>query len=462
MGGFPVREARLEVGRANISTVARPFPLARCAVLAVLCGWACAEAPPRPAPSAPPRVAGAPSAAAAAPGDQETVALRSLCGYLLVTNAGAAHFSVELAGTDVRVQQSGGNQLFIIDDLAVQLITVDHQEMPTGIGKHGADLLRAHEAWESAHFNQLLGAKVEPADLEIINKSGGPWKTGLNWWFDLPKGVATTPGISGSVFLTFELADHVVGLSAQSLRGLQRLDVMARLATWWSTARVSRSELSPADISADIRARAERGEACALPPEPPSATGVDRRLRFDGLPARDTDRLRDVAEQAGGVERLVVGGRRRYRNHVCRFEFEYPDDGWKDFEVHDLSDKGCTANISTPPIRDSDTGEEFPNAVAIWATKASADFGREQMQAAIVGAVKQKAARFAAVKKPLLQGALDATYVVDLNGTHFVGEVLTVRRGDMLYNVHFNSTQGTIGVGRPAFMTWMASLKLDQ
>lgn len=379
-----------------------------------------------------------------------------------MTNAGAAHFSVELAGTKVRVQESGETHLFVVDDLVVQLVTVDHRQMSAGTGKHGVDLLRAHEAWESAYSSKLMGARLEPSELEIINKQAGPWAHGLYWWFDLPHGVAVSPGVSGSVFMTFELEDHVVGLSAQSLDGLQRFDIMSRLATWWSTARISRTELSPADFSADIRARSERGGACTLPPQDPPAAGVDRRLRFDRLPARETDRLGEIAEAAGGVERLTVDGRRRYRNHICRFEFEYPDDGWKDFAVQDLSDQGCTANLSTPPIRDPETGDTFPNAVAIRAIKATADFGSDQMQQGMVAPMKEKGGRFAKSKKPLLQGALDESYVADVDGTHFLGEILTVQRGDLLYNIHFNSTHGTVAVGRPYFLKWLAGLKLDK
>lgn len=426
---------------------------------AVLLGSACAGTAAGPTPRSAP-AAQASQPAAAADGGTETAAIRSLCGLLLVTNAGAAHFTVELAGNDVRVQHSGETELYLVDGLAVQLITVDHRQMPSGVGKHGMGLLRAHEAWEAAYAGKLLGAKVEPAEIEIRNDGAGPWARGLSWWYDPPRG-AVAPGVSGSVFLTFELADRVVGLSAQSVEGLQRFDILARLATFWASARTSRTDLSPADISAELRARFERGEACALPPQVPPAQGVDRRLRFDGVAARETDRLRGIADGAGGVERMTVDGRRRYRNHVCRFEMVYPDDGWKDFEVRDLSDKGCTANLMTPPVRDSDTGEEFPNAVMIWATKATADFGRDQMQAALEAPMKERGARFTPAKRPLLEGAVDATYTAEVDGTHFVGEMLTVRRGDILYSIHFNSTRGTVGVGRPHFLRWLADLKLE-
>jgi hypothetical protein len=428
-------------------------------LFAAVIGSACAPPVAGPAPKSASR-AEAPPPAAGADSGGETVAIRSLCGFLLVTNAGTAHFTVELAGNDVRVQQSGDNPLYVVDDLVVQLVLVDHRQMPAGIGKHGVDLLHAHEAWEAAFASKQLGAKVAPDEIQIINKEAGPWAHGLSWWYDLPPGVALSPGISGAVFMTFELADRVVGLSAQSVGGLQRFDVMARLASFWATARISRTELSPTKISAEIRARSERGEACALPPQIPAAGGVDRRLRFDGLAARDTGRLREIADASGGVERLTIDGQRRYRNHVCRFEIVYPDDGWKDFEVQDLSDKGCTANLMTPPIRDPDTGEEFPNAVLIWATKATADFGPEQ--GALVAHLKAKAAHFTQAKKPLLEGAVDATYVTEVNGTHFAGEILTLRRGDMLYSIHFNSTRGTIGIGRPYFLRWLSGLKLGQ
>ena len=139
----------------------------------------------------------------------------------------------------------------------------------------------------------------------------------------------------------------------------------------------------------------------------------------------------------------------------------YPDDGWSDFEIQDVSSRGCSANVATPLLDDKDTHEKITNAVALTATQASADFGPSQLQEGIVAAVKSKGAVVKPAKKPLIDGASQVSYTADADGTHFTGEILTVRRGEMLYNVHFNSTRGTVDEGRKHLAKFLGGLRLD-
>ena len=69
--------------------------------------------------------------------------------------------------------------------------------------------------------------------------------------------------------------------------------------------------------------------------------------------------------------------------------------------------------------------------------------------------------RGAASARTPLDGAAYATYTVESGGTHYTGEVLTVRRGAMLYNIHFNSTRGTVAEGRKHLLKLLAGLRLD-
>src|SRR6185369_13424835 len=168
-----------------------------------------------------------------------------------------------------------------------------------------------------------------------------------------------------------------------------------------------------------------------------------------------------VAEAEGGVERRTVDGRLHYRNNICRFEFDYPDDGWTDFSIQDFSRSGCNVNLATPLVFDADEGKKITNAVGIAATRAAADFGRDEFQEAILGAVKKKGGKVTNADHPLLADAADATYVAEFGGTHYVGEVLTVRHGDRLYNIHFNATRGTVGEGRKHFLKFLGGLRMD-
>jgi hypothetical protein len=211
-------------------------------------------------------------------------------------------------------------------------------------------------------------------------------------------------------------------------------------------------------VSAAERASLETSEKC---PAAPGAIGVDRRLRLDEIPRGERDTVGRAAEQFGGVERQSVGKRMRYRNHVCRFELTYPDDEWKDFLVRDFSETGCLANLATPLIYDPDAKQKISNAVVLTVARPSADFGAPELQAQIVEAMTRKGATLGSAKKPLLPGAVDATYAAESEGTHFVGEIATVRRGDLVYNIHFNSTRGTEAAGRKHLQRWLAGLHLD-
>jgi hypothetical protein len=110
---------------------------------------------------------------------------------------------------------------------------------------------------------------------------------------------------------------------------------------------------------------------------------------------------------------------------------------------------------------DRDAGEKITNAVTIWAREATGDFGRDQFQAKMVETVGQRGAKITPTKSPRLPGAVGATYVAEWQGHHFVGELFTVKRGDLLYNVHFNSTPATVAEGRKHFDRLLAGLRLE-
>jgi len=445
--------------RANLVLWAARSPVVGFVLLAA----GCASVPSGPTAPAPAPAATPPAAqAAGSPDANSTAAVATDCGYRLVVNSGAVHYTVDVVGTSLRSEKKDDALAFLVDDLVVQIVDTTRAQIgPAAAGKTGIDLLRAHEAWEGNYLAKQLGVSARPIDIAIQSGKDGTFPDGvLTWWLPLPdlkqEGVTTRRSWS---FVTAVLGDQVVGLSALAEQGLEPLDVVTRLATWMKTVKPSPSVLSVQAVSAAIKAQPPVGECPAITPR--GVTGIDRRLRLDGIPRAETDRLARFALKQGGVERQQVGERLRYRNHVCRFEMTYPDDGWSDFEIQDVSSRGCSANVATPLLDDKDTHEKITNAVALTATQASADFGPSQLQEGIVAAVKSKGAVVKPAKKPLIDGASQVSYTADADGTHFTGEILTVRRGEMLYNVHFNSTRGTVDEGRKHLAKFLGGLRLD-
>jgi hypothetical protein len=424
---------------------------ARWLAVLVLTSLGCAHGEPAPSPRN----------VEEAPMGEDEVAIRSLCGMELVVNDGDAHFAVDLTGASVHSDEKPEGLFIRVDDLVIQAVHVSEKQMGAAAsGKRGLELLRAHRAWESDYISSTLGVKLEPHEMDLeIESTPGSRQHGLMWWVPLPD----APGSAHRymVFASLEVSHHVVGLSARAWYGLEPLDVMARLASSMRTLKTSPAYLSPVAIASDIRKRSQAGESCPPSADPIPILGVDRRLRLDDVPEADRAEVIRIAEAQGGVERRNVNGRRRYINHVCRFDFDYPDDAWQDFAIQDFSAKGCMLNLATPPIFDPDDREKITNAVMLWATKAEGDFGRDQLQEVILSGVRRKGGRVASGQRPPLDGAAYATYTVESGGTHYTGEVLTVRRGAMLYNIHFNSTRGTVAEGRKHLLKLLAGLRLD-
>jgi hypothetical protein len=434
---------------SSVEMTRRTWGLVGCALAFGACAQGAAG------PSAAPQGA----AAKAADTPDGVAAIKSLCGLLLVANDGDAHFAVDLAGTSVRVEEKA-QDVFYVDDLQVQVVRTSAKQIGAAAAdKGGLDLLRAHEAWESEYLGQQLGAKLEPQEVNLEAGKGASFPgPGLMWWVELPPNSPVGHGFW--VYATFELEGRVVGLSARATGGLQPVDIMSRLATWLGGMRTSTSSLDPRVLSEDIRRRNQAGEVCRTKPTDTPTLGVDRRLRLDDVKPDEQDGLAQIAAGEGGVERSVVDGRRRYLNHICRFAFDYPA-GWDDFWIQDFSEKGCRLNLTTPLTVDRDDGEKITNAVYIWGTKAQPDFGPEQFQDILLGPIKEQGARVKTAPKPALAGAIGATYELDAKGTHFVGELLTIQRGPMVYAIHFNATRGTVAVGRKHFLRWLDGLKLD-
>jgi hypothetical protein len=427
----------------------------------VLGGAACASS--AAGPSAPASPAPAPAAAAArdAMDEDGVVPIVSDCGFRVVVNDGDAHFALDLDGTLTVTDQKDDQNYFLIDDLVVQVVHVSHAQLGKAAdGKQGLDLLRAHEAWESAYFAEQLHAKVEPREIGLESKGTASKLEGIIWWFPLPDraGKDGAPVHAYQAYATLEAGDHVVGLSATARRGLEPMDLMARLARWAATIRVSAARVSPRAESGAVKAAAEKPETC---PAPQAAVGIDRRLRLDEIPRGERDEVGRAAERAGGVERQAVGKGLRYRNHACRFELTYPDDQWSDFLVRDLSDTGCLANVATPLVYDPDAKKKITNAVVLTVARPASGFGPDEMQGAVVDTLKKHGAELKVAKKPLLDGGVGVTYSAEQEGTHYVGEIATVRRGDLLYSVHFTATRGTVAEGRKHLLRWLSGLRLD-
>jgi hypothetical protein len=419
------------------------------ALLALAAG-ACAHNAAGPPPAQP---------AAQATDAEGVFTIVSSCGFRVLVNEGDAHFTIDLDGTVTLDEHDGGDYL-AMDDVIVQIVHTSRAQLgPAAVGKDGLDLLRAHEAWESAYLAEQLHAKVEPKELSLDSKGGSAKLEGIMWWFPLADraGPGGAPVHRYWAYATFVVGDHVVGLSARAERGLEPVDLMQRLARWMATLAPSSAKLSPEAVSAAVRASFETDKC----PDVPGAIGVDRRLRLDEIPRAEREGIGRAAEQLGGVERQVAGKRLRYRNHICRFEVVYPDDEWKDFLVRDFSNTGCMANLATPLIYDPDAKEKITNAVVLTVARPTAEYGAAEMQGEVVESVKKRGATIGAAKKPLLPGAIDATYAADSEGTHFVGEIATVKRGELLYSVHFNSTRGTEAAGRKHLQRWLAGLRLD-
>jgi hypothetical protein len=427
----------------------------------VVGGGACASgAAGPPAPATP---AQTPAAAAAHDpmDDDGIVPIVTDCGFRVLVNDGDAHFALDLDGTLAVSDQKGDQSYFLMDDVVVQVVHVSHAQLgKAGERKQGLDLLRAHEAWESAYFAENLHAAVEPHEIGLEAKGSAQKLDGIIWWFPMPD----RPGKDGATvhaytaFATLEVGEHVVGLSASAHRGLEPMDLMTRLARWMATIKVSEARVSPRAESAAIKAASEKGEKC---PAPEGVVGVDRRLRLDEIPRGERDDVGRAAERAGGVERQAVGKGVRYRNHPCRFEFTYPDGQWSDYLVRDLSENGCLANIATPLVYDSDAKQKITNAVVLTVARPAAGFGAAEMQDDVADTLKKQGAELKPTKKPLLEGAVGVTYVAEQDGHHYVGEIATVRRGDLLYSVHFTATRGTVAEGRKHLQRWLSSLRLD-
>lgn len=408
------------------------------------------------------RGAEAPAGGATSPVEEGVAILHSACGFVALVNDGAAHFTVELAGTAVAAKDAGKEGTFLtVDDLLVQVVHVSRAQIgDAAAGKSGVELLRAHERWESAYMGERIGTKLEVRELALEPGAAKALPgSGIVWWFPLP--LSGGLGSGSWVFATVEVGERVVGLSAQATGGLLPVDVMRRLAAWLGTMKVSPAPLSAAAVSAALEADPRTSESCRAAVDATPTLGVDRRLRLDDIDEGAREAVVEVALANGGVERETVDARHRYMNHVCRFTFEYPGDGWTDFTVSDFSPRGCLLNLATPLVLDRDDGQKITNAVAIWATKGEADSDRDEFHERMLGTIQKKGGRVEKVSKPPLEGALGARYSADAGGTHFVGEVMTVRRGGMLYNVHFNSTRGSVSEGRKHLLEVLAGLRLD-
>jgi hypothetical protein len=393
------------------------------------------------------------------PAKEAIVAIYAACGLRLVGNEGDAHFTLDLRGTSVHRDADANLPAYIVDDLLVRPHLGRAEMGVLAQGKTGLDLLRVHEAWESASIAREIHAKVEPRESPLV-LHGPAAREGLLWWFPLPDGIVGDgpPVHRYAVYATVVLADRVVGLSAVAERGLEPVDVMARLSAWMDTLTPSETIVSVAATQAQIRSEA----APKCPIAGGATVGVDRRLRFDDVPPDAWRPLARTAEQAGGVERQIVDGRVRYRNHICRFALTYPDSSWALFSAQDFSPTGCLLNLVTPEVLDRDTHAKITNAVVIRVARARPGFGARELHAEIERALREGGAgRFKPSPAPRVPGAIASFYEAATPVAIFAGEMETVQRGKLLYNLHFNATRGSVVEGRKNFAKLLEALKLD-
>jgi hypothetical protein len=249
--------------RARRHPFSNPWPWL---ALVTLVGAACAhEAPAPPAHSEPARARAA--ATNAESGSDGLAAVRTPCGALIVANDGAVHFTVELSGGHIELKQHPDGLLIRVDDLIVQTVNTSRAQIGAPAAtKTGVDLLRTHLVWESEYMGKLLATKLETHEVDLIGATGAHQpERGLMWWFAVP----ATPQVQAghSVYATFELAEHVVGLSARTLGDLQPAAVMERLGGWMGSFRASPGYVSPQTLGVEMRAKSLAGETCHQPRE---------------------------------------------------------------------------------------------------------------------------------------------------------------------------------------------------
>jgi hypothetical protein len=201
----------------------------------------------------------APAAAGASPGASGSVFVG--CGYLLAENHGRESFTILLRGGHVHSLPVESGEMWVIDDVLVELTSVRARDLDMPSAR-GAALLRAHRGWELAFTARSNGWPP-------IRASGGQTDAGqagiptLLWEYDVP-GVLTVFGqrIPRVMYLTAAIGDlvFVMGLPMRASDDPTRV---ARIAS--RAMRSLRRANGPVDLNAlarQVRAHPQPWPSC--------------------------------------------------------------------------------------------------------------------------------------------------------------------------------------------------------
>jgi hypothetical protein len=458
------------------------FPSLRWLPALALAACATTTAGPPPAsPELPPRLGDTDAAEPAG-----IVGLSSLCGVTVVGNAGELHFRMDLAGSKVSVRHGVANDAYVVDGLAVQVKSVPGQDIsPTARTMIGMDLLRTYVRFETAVQVEKLGRTVEPEEGEILAADNMP--SALVWWLpngqpesvptaepsaDLAEGreagdAAAPNRPTGIAFVTAAYGHRVLVLSVQGMHGERKADLVAKAKAWMSTVVTSPQTISSRQISADIKAAVAAGQTCpgrpnAILEDPaPVVEAVpepDRRLRLDGLPEDAAAQIRVAAQAQGGVVRLRTPAGVQYTNDICHFALLLPT-GWQELSVKDFNGRDCLMDLTTAEVTDTSQPKPVSNAVVILAAKSSASFGRDALHQQKLGSLKGGNARITRPATPLVDDALEDHYLSQQDGHAYEGDLVTLQRGENLYQILFTATPGSYAAGKVHFVEFLRGAK---
>jgi hypothetical protein len=264
------------------------------------------------------------------------------------------------------------------------------------------------------------------------------------------------------VFVTVAYGHRVLVLSVQGSHGERKADLAAKAKAWMATVVTSPQTISARQASADIRAAAAAGQTCpgrpnAILEDPAPAVempaGPDRHLRLDGL-SGDTTPIRAAAEAQGGVERLRTATGVQYTNNICRFGFLLPA-GWQELSVKDFNGRECLMDLTTAEVTDTTQPKPVSNAVAILAAKAAGPSARDTLHQQRLASIKSGNARITHTTVAAMDGALEDHYVSQQDGHSYEGDLVTLQRGEDVYQILFTATPGSYPAGKVDFVEFM-------
>jgi hypothetical protein len=409
----------------------------------------------------------------------------SQCGFTVVGNADELHFRMELAGGKVGVRHGNAKDMYGVDGLTVQLTTVPAEDLgPSARGLDGVELLRLHAAWESAHLSKTLGREGPPEELEILTSDNMP--AALVWWFPGNHVEVSAPATEGGdvaapasddrpvednrptglVFMTAAFGHRILVMSVQGLQSEPRATMVTKAKAWMATVTRSPRAISAKQVSEDIRTAMAAGQTCPgranavleqYPDVVEASADADRSLRFDGLSGPEAAQAKTVAQAQGGVARRRIPTGLRYTNYICRFEFVLPP-GWQENAAQDFNGHGCSLDLTTAEVK-SEESKPISNALAVVATKATPELGREALHQRLLATIKNGGGHTDRVTPALIEGALEEHFLSERDGHKYEGDLITLQRGDFLYQFFFTATPATYPAGHTDLVQFLTSAR---